>query len=90
MKEGRKPEPTASVIDIQSVKTSTDVPVTSQGADAAKKIVGRERGVLTDASGLLLAVNVTAEGLFGNAVGMRLLDQAKETYPTISKIRVGT
>ena len=35
VKEGRKPEPTASVIDTQSVKTSTNVPVTSQGTDAA-------------------------------------------------------
>lgn len=37
MKEGRKPEPTASVIDTQSVKTSGNVPLTSQGTDAAKK-----------------------------------------------------
>jgi transposase len=35
VKEGRKPEPTASVIDTQSVKTSTNVPLTSQGTDAA-------------------------------------------------------
>lgn len=37
VKEGRKPEPTGSVIDTQSIKTSTNVPVTSQGTDAAKK-----------------------------------------------------
>ena len=48
VKEGRKPEPTASVIDTQSVKTSTNVPLASQGADAAKKIVGRKRGIITD------------------------------------------
>jgi hypothetical protein len=35
VKEGRKPEPTASAIDTQSVKTSTNVPLTSQGTDAA-------------------------------------------------------
>jgi hypothetical protein len=29
--EGRKPEPTACVIDTQSVKTSTNVPLASQG-----------------------------------------------------------
>jgi transposase len=38
VKEGRKPEPTASVIDAQSVETSTNVSLTSQGTDAAKKI----------------------------------------------------
>jgi transposase len=85
VKEGRKPEPTASVIDTQSVKTSTNVPLTSQGKDAAKKIVGRKRGIITDTLGPLLAVTVTAASLSENAVGIRLLDQAKETYPTISK-----
>ncbi|MFD5429836.1 IS5 family transposase, partial [Streptomyces sp. NPDC127084] len=51
VKEGRKPEPTASVIDTQSIKTSTNVPLTSQGTDAAKKIVGRKRGILADTIG---------------------------------------
>lgn len=84
-KEGRAPEPTAAVIDTQTVKTSANVPVTSQGTDAGKKIVGRKRGIVTDALGLLLAVTVTAASLSENAIGMRLLDQAKSTYPTISK-----
>lgn len=89
-KEGRKPEPTASVIDTQSVKTSTNVPLTSQGTDAAKKIVGRKRGILTDTIGLLLAVTVTAASLSENALGIRLLSQAKKTYPSISKSWVDT
>lgn len=82
VKEGRKPEPTSSVIDTQSIKTSTNVPVTSQGTDAAKKIVGRKRGIL--------AVTVTAASLSENALGIRLLDQAKKTYPTIAKSWVDT
>ncbi|MER6695483.1 IS5 family transposase [Streptomyces minutiscleroticus] len=89
-KEGRKPEPAGSVIDTQSVKTSTNAPLTSQGTDAAKKIVGRKRGILTDTVGLILAVTVTAASLSGNAVGTRPLDQAKKTYPTISKSWVDT
>ena len=90
VKEGHKPEPTASVIDTQSVKTSSNVPLNSQGTDAAKKIVGRKRGILTDTIGLILAVTVTAAGLSENSLGIRLLDQAKETYPTISKSWVDT
>ncbi|MEU0965043.1 IS5 family transposase [Streptomyces sp. NPDC005917] len=90
VKEGRKPEPTASVIDTQSVKTSTNVLLTSQGTDAAKKIVGRKRGIITDTLGLLLAVTVTAASLSGNAVGIRLPDHAKNTHPTISKSWVDT
>ncbi|MFB7620900.1 transposase, partial [Kitasatospora sp. NPDC056181] len=62
-----------------------NVPLTSQGADAAKKIVGRKRGILTDTLGLLLAVTVTAASLSENALGIRLLNQAKKTYPSISK-----
>ncbi|MFH9354838.1 IS5 family transposase [Kitasatospora sp. NPDC017646] len=90
VKEGRKPEPTASVIDTQRVKTSTNVPLTSQGTDAAKKIVGRKRGILTDTIGLILAVAVTAASLSENALGIRLLNQAKKTYPSISKSWVDT
>ena len=89
-KEGRAPEPTAAVIDTQTVKTSTNVPVTSQGTDAGKKIVGRKRGIVTDALGLLLAVAVTAASLSENAVGIHLLDQAKSAYPTISKVWADT
>jgi transposase len=85
VKEGRAAEPTAAVIDTQSIKSSVNVPVTSQGTDAGKKIVGRKRGIITDALGLLLAVTVTAASLSGNAIGIQLLDQAKNTYPTISK-----
>lgn len=44
--------------------------------DAGKKIVGRKRGVITDALGLILAVTVTvtAASLSDNAIGIRLLD----------------
>ena len=90
VKEGRRPEPTAAVIDTQSIKTSANVPLASQGTDAGKKIVGRKRGVITDALGLILAVTVTAASLSDNAIGIRLLSQAKNTYPTISKAWVDT
>ncbi|MDT3446361.1 transposase, partial [Pseudofrankia sp. BMG5.37] len=82
---GRAPEPTACILDTQSVKTSTDVPLASQGTDAGKKIVGRKRGVVTDTLGLLLAVSVTAAHLSDNTLGTRLLDQATDTYRSIAK-----
>ncbi|MFD7233332.1 transposase [Streptomyces sp. NPDC059881] len=40
-REGRETEPSACVIDSQSIKTSTNVPTAGQGTDAGKKIVGR-------------------------------------------------
>ena len=90
VKAGRDAKPTAAVIDTQSVKTSVNPPTATQGTDAAKKIVGRKRGILTDTIGLILAVTVTAASLSENAVGIQLLDQAKKTYPTISKSWVDT
>ncbi|NHW87158.1 IS5 family transposase, partial [Escherichia coli] len=82
---GRTTAPTASIMDSQSVKTSTNVPLTTQGTDAGKKIVGRKRGIITDTLGLLRAVIVTAASASDNAIGMDLLDQATTTYPTLTK-----
>ena len=45
-------QPTAGVVDAQSVKTSANVPVASQGIDAGKKIIGRKRHLVTDTLGL--------------------------------------
>jgi transposase len=89
-KEGRTAEPTACVMDTQSVKTSTNVPLTSQGTDAAKKIVGRKRGIVTDALGIILAVTVAAASLSDNVIGKELLDHTKSIYPTITKTWVDT
>ncbi|MGI5487915.1 IS5 family transposase [Microtetraspora malaysiensis] len=85
VKAGRAAEPTAAVIDTQSVKTSTNPPTTTQGTDAAKKIVGRKRSVATDTLGLLLAVTVCAASVSENHAGTRVLDQAKAAHPTITK-----
>ena len=56
---GRKTEPTAAVIDSQSVRAAATVPRASRGWDNAKKVNGRKRHVAVDATGLLLEVLVT-------------------------------
>ncbi|MBT2423795.1 IS5 family transposase [Streptomyces sp. ISL-22] len=86
--EGRDAEPSACVIDAQSVKTSTSVPATSQGTDNAKKIVGRKRSIVTDTIGLLIAVLVTAAGMQDSVVGTKLLDQVAADHPGIRKVWV--
>ena len=83
--EGRGAEPSACVIDAQSVKTSTSVPAASQGTDNAKKIVGRKRSIVTDTLGLLLAVLVTAASVQDSTAGTHLLDQVAADHPTIRK-----
>ena len=57
---GRDPEPTAAVIDSQSVRGADTVPRAAQGWANAKKVNGRKRHIAVDAMGLLLAVVITA------------------------------
>jgi transposase len=57
---GRDPQPTAAVIDSQSVRAADTVPKTTRGWDNAKKVNGRKRHIAVDTAGLVLAVVVTA------------------------------
>jgi transposase len=87
-KEGRSAEPSACVIDAQSVKTSTSVPATSQGTDAGMKFAGRKRSIVIDTIGLLLAVLVTAASVQDSVAGTRLLDQVAAEHPAIHRVWV--
>ena len=60
MAAGRHHEPTAAGIDSQSVRAADTVPKASRGWDAAKKVSGRQRHIAVDATGLVLAVVITA------------------------------
>jgi transposase len=57
---GRAAEPTAAVIDSQSVRAAATVPKASRGWDNAKKVNGRKRHIAVDTTGLLLEVLATA------------------------------
>jgi transposase len=56
---GRAAEPTAAIIDSQSVRAASTVPKASRGWDAAKKVNGRKRHLAVDTTGLLLEVLAT-------------------------------
>ncbi|PZG45977.1 IS5/IS1182 family transposase [Spongiactinospora gelatinilytica] len=58
--DGRADEPTAGLIDSQSVKGADTVGGDSRGYDAGKKINGRKRFIVTDTTGLLVTVTVLA------------------------------
>jgi transposase len=60
LREGRTAEPTAGIIDSQSVRAAQTVPRASRGYDAGKKVNGRKRHIAVDTLGLLLCVLVTA------------------------------
>jgi len=57
--EGRKPSPTAAILDSQSVKAAEQGGLTV-GYDAGKKIGGRKRHLLVDTLGLILGAVVTS------------------------------
>jgi transposase len=80
---GRSPEPTAAILDAQTVKTSSNVPEHSQGIDAGKKIKGRKRHVATDVMGLLLVVLVTAASVQDTTGGREVVEQVAAQHPNV-------
>ncbi|GAA5706386.1 hypothetical protein Save01_07244 [Streptomyces avermitilis] len=83
--EGREEEPTACVIDSQTIKTSTNVPAAGQGIDAGKKIVGRKRSIVIDTVGLLLTALVTAASVQDSIAGQTLIERVATEHPTVRK-----
>lgn len=82
---GRDPEPTAALADAQSVKTSANVPESSQGIDAGKLVKGRKRHIVTDTLGLLLIVMVTAASVQDTTGGRELMYKLAERYNSVLK-----
>lgn len=82
-KEGRDEEPSAAVIDSQSIKTSA-TNGTEKGFDKGKLIWGRKRHALVDTQGNLMEVKVTAASASDLAGGKQLLEPLKAIFPRMS------
>lgn len=81
---GRDAQPSAAVLDAQSVKTSEGG--AAIGYDAGKRVRGRKRHLLVDTLGLLLAVAVTTASLQDRPGGRALLTAARPRYPRLEKV----
>ena len=68
----RDPEPSAAVLDSQTVKAPAAQG--SRGYDGAKKIVGRKRHIAVDTDGRLLMVNLTTAEIADSAGAQAVLD----------------
>jgi transposase len=80
---GRAAQPTAAVIDSQSVKGSEMIARPRRGYDAGKKINGTKRHLAVDTTGLLLTVMVTAASVQDPDAARPLLWNLRRAFPTI-------
>jgi putative transposase len=70
---GRHSQPSAAVIDSQSVRAADTVPKASRGWDNAKKVNGRKRHIAVDTTGLVLDVVITAASVQDRVAARPLL-----------------
>ncbi len=81
---GRTPDPSAGVIDSQSVKTTEAGG--ERGYDAGKKINGRKRHIVVDTVGNLLDVVVHAAGIQDYDGAKAVLEKLTHSVSTLQKL----
>ena len=83
-KLGRKPTPTAAVIDSQSA--STTQAGGPRGFDPGKRVHGRKRHIVTDTNGLLLGVHVHPANVQDVHGAVPLLERVRDRFPKLRHV----
>jgi transposase len=84
-RQGRDPEPSAAVIDAQSVRGAETVGAAERGYDAGKRVNGTKRHIAVDTIGLLLAVVVTTAGVQDRDGALPLLTRLRAVCPRVMR-----
>jgi putative transposase len=82
---GRSAQPTAGIIDTQSVK-STLVSSENKGLDAGKKIKGIKRHIIVDTLGLVLAVVIQSASVQDRDGAIEVVEKMVESWRNVIKI----
>jgi transposase len=83
---GRDRQPTAGIIDAQSLRAASNIPKSTTGYDGGKKVAGRKRHIIVDTLGLLLEVMVTPADVQDREAAFALLLTLRERFRKISLV----
>ena len=86
LKFGKKREPSATILDSQSIKTLEGG--LKCGFDAGKQVTGRKRYLLVDTLGLVMKVVVTAGNVQDCDGAKLLLEELVEQVDTIKRLKL--
>ncbi len=82
---GRDPQPSAGIVDSQSIKT-TGIGGEQRGYDGGKQVRGRKRHLLVGTEGFVLKVKVHSAKVMDHEGIKGLLDPAGEQFPRLSPL----